>query len=169
MFSRRKKENRGAAVQTAPRKINSSLAMLSDVSSTAVERELYRNLRKSVPVIDAAICKLIRLLGTFKVKTKNSRCQRIIDDFMRNVRTNGTGMGINGFVFSYMESLLTYGEAVGEMVLSRDGKRIAALYNASVEDVEIREGSSPLDLVICTKGDGVLTPVKYSQLVFATL
>ena len=162
MFSRRKKENRGAAVQTAPRKINSSLAMLSDVSSTAVERELYRNLRKSVPVIDAAICKLIRLLGTFKVKTKNSRCQRIIDDFMRNVRTNG-------FVFSYMESLLTYGEAVGEMVLSRDGKRIAALYNASVEDVEIREGSSPLDLVICTKGDGVLTPVKYSELVFATL
>ena len=88
---------------------------------------------------------------------------------MRNVRTNGTGMGINGFVFSYMESLLTYGEAVGEMVLSRDGKRIAALYNASVEDVEIREGSSPLDLVICTKGDGVLTPVKYSELVFATL
>ena len=128
MFSRRKKENRGAAVQTAPRKINSSLTMLSDVSSTAVERELYRNLRKSVPVIDAAICKLIRLLGTFKVKAKNSRCQRIIDDFMRNVRTNGTGMGINGFVFSYMESLLTYGEAVGEMVLSRDGKRIAALY-----------------------------------------
>nr|DAZ12862.1 MAG TPA: HK97 Family Phage Portal Protein, HK97 family, Portal, Corynebacterium [Caudoviricetes sp.] len=143
--------------------------MLSDVSSTAVERELYRNLRKSVPVIDAAICKLIRLLGTFKVKAKNSRCQQIIDDFMRNVCTNGTGMGINGFVFSYMESLLTYGEAVGEMVLSRDGKRIAALYNASVEDVEIREGSSPLDLVICTKGDGVLTPVKYSQLVFATL
>ena len=35
-----------------------------------------------------------------------------------------------------MESLLTYGEAVGEMVLSRDGKRVVALYNASVDDVE---------------------------------
>ena len=41
---------------------------------------------------------------------------------MSNVCTNGTGTGINGFVYSYMESLLTYGEAVGEMVLSRDGK-----------------------------------------------
>lgn len=169
LFSRRKKENKGTALQTVPRKMSSSIAMLSDVSSTAVERELYRSLRASVPVIDAAICKLIRLLGTFKVKAKDSRCQHIIDDFMENVCTNGTGTGINGFVYSYMESLLTYGEAVGEMVLSRDGKRIVALYNASVDDVEIREGSSPLDLVICTKGNGVSTPVRYSNLVFATL
>lgn len=55
------------------------------------------------------------------------------------------------------------------MVLSRDGKRVVALYNASVDDVEIQEGSSPLDLVICTKSDGMITPVKYSNLVFATL
>lgn len=88
---------------------------------------------------------------------------------MSNVCTNGTGTGINCFVYSYMESLLTYGEAVGEMVLSRDGKRVVALYNASVDDVEIQEGSSPLDLVICTKNDGMITPVKYSNLVFATL
>lgn len=44
---------------------------------------------------------------------------------MSNVCTNGTGTGINGFVYSYMESLLTYGEAVGEMVLSRDGKELS--------------------------------------------
>ena len=169
LFKRRKRESRAAAVQTAPRKIKSELALLSEVSSTAVERELYRTLRGSVPVIDAAICKLIRLLGTFTVKAKNSRCQQIIDDFMDNVCTNSTGTGINGFVYSYMESLLTYGEAVGEIVLSRDGKRVAALYNASLEDVEIREGSSPLDLVICTNNDGVSLPVRYSQLVFATL
>ena len=169
LFSRKKKESKGTVVQTAQRKINSPLAMFSDVSSTAAERELFRNLRKSVPVIDAAICKLIRLLGTFTVTAKNSRCQQIIDDFMSNVCTNGTGTGINGFVYSYMESLLTYGEAVGEMVLSRDGKRVVALYNASVDDVEIQEGSSPLDLVICTKNDGMITPVKYSNLVFATL
>lgn len=114
LFSRKKKESKGTVVQTAQRKINSPLAMFSDVSSTAAERELFRNLRKSVPVIDAAICKLIRLLGTFTVTAKNSRCQQIIDDFMSNVCTNGTGTGINGFVYSYMESLLTYGEAVGE-------------------------------------------------------
>lgn len=169
LFSRKKKENKAMAVQTAPRKNNSTLALLSDVSSTAVERELYRTLRSSVPVIDAAICKLIRLLGTFSVRADNSRCQSIIDDFMSNVCTNGTGAGINGFVYSYMESLLTYGEAVGEMVLSRDGKRIAALYNASLDDVEIREGSSPLDLVICSKQEGTPTAVRYSNLVFATL
>lgn len=169
LFSRKKKESKSSVVQTAPRKVKSSLELLSDVSSLSVERELYRSLRESVPVIDAAVCKLIRLLGTFTVKAKNSRCQGIIDDFLNNVCTNGTGTGINGFVYSYMESLLTYGEAVGEMVLSRDGKRLAALYNASLEDVEIREGSSPLDLVICSKGDGISAPVKHPQLVFATL
>ena len=49
LFSRKKKESKGTVVQTAQRKINSPLAMFSDVSSTAAERELFRNLRKSVP------------------------------------------------------------------------------------------------------------------------
>lgn len=78
LFSRKKKESKGTVVQTAQRKINSPLAMLSDVSSTAAERELFRNLRKSVPVIDAAICKLIRLLGTFTVTAKTAAVSRLL-------------------------------------------------------------------------------------------
>ena len=45
LFSRKKKESKGTVVQTAQRKINSPLAMFSDVSSTAAERELFRNLQ----------------------------------------------------------------------------------------------------------------------------
>lgn len=78
LFSRKKKESKGTVVQTAQRKINSPLAMFSDVSSTAAERELFRNLRKSVPVIDAAICKLIRLLGTFTVRQKTAAVSRLL-------------------------------------------------------------------------------------------
>ena len=39
-----------------------------------------------------------------------------------------------------------------EIVVSQDGKEISALYNASLEDVELRTGDSPLDLKIYSKG-----------------
>ena len=61
------------------------------------------------------------------------------------------------------------GEAVGEMVLSRDGRRVAALYNANLDDVEIREGSSVLEPIICVRSGCEVIPVKNQSLVFATL
>ena len=43
---------------------------------TAGERALYRALREQVPIIDAAIYKLVRLIGGFEVcpKARGKRC-----------------------------------------------------------------------------------------------
>lgn len=138
-------------------------------TQSKAERQLYSSLRESVPVVDAAICKIVRLIGKFKIVTENKECQKIADDFIKNVKTNGSSKGMNNFIYTYLDSLLTYGEAVGEMIPDINANGIVSLYNASLDDVEIRADKSPLNLIVCKSESGVATPVKYQNLVLATL
>ena len=168
MFGRKKHSGK-ASVQTVAKKPASSAFPQfwnSDALTTA-ERGLYSALREAVPVIDAAIGKIVRLSGGFRVVTEDKRAQKLADDFVKNVAVNSAGMGLGGFVSAYLDSLLTFGEAVGEMIPSPDGRGISALYNASLDDVELSFWENPLDLRVSVKGCGENSPVKYPQLVVA--
>ena len=63
---------------------------------------------------------------------------------MYQVGANGTGL--HSFIASYLDQLLTYGNALGEIVPARDGSDIRALYHASLETVEVSQGKTPLEL-----------------------
>ena len=114
--------------------------------SMANERKLYRALREAVPIIDAALYKIIRLIGTFHVESENRAVYEILTDFLRTIRVNSCGMGIDSFVTSFFDQLLTYGTAVGEMIPDDIDGGIQALYNPSLEQVEIRAGDNPFDI-----------------------
>ena len=101
----------------------------------AGERELYKSLREQVPIIDASICKIRRLIGDFEVFCEDERAQKELRDFLESVQVNAAGVGINEFLGIYLEQLLTYGNAVGEMVPV--GEQIGALYNAGLSDLEL--------------------------------
>lgn len=168
--NRRDNSHSAVPVQTVPKEKQTGLSLLSRFETgNKTERELYSSLREAVPIIDAALCKIVRLIGRFKIITADSAAQKTADDFVKNVRTNGSSIGLNNFIYSYLDSLLTYGEAVGEMVPYIDGSGISSLYNASLDDVEIRADKSPLDLVVLCNNLGELAPVKNRQLVLATL
>ena len=168
-FKKRARQSE-SIVQTVPRaKENSTLMFSPFEKQTKAERELYSSLRESVPIIDAAICKIVRLIGSFEVTAHDKRAQGIIDDFVRSVNICGNSKGLYGFLCTYIDELLTYGEAVGEMVLSKDRERIAALYNASLDDVQIVPDKSPLKLIVCRNDCGKTEPVKNQELVCATL
>lgn len=143
LFSKRK-DPHTPAVQTcttADRGIIPPLHTLDDPS----ELRLYRALREQVPVIDAAIMKLIRLLGDFSVRCADEQTQRAMDHFASRVSVGGTGTGLHTFICSYYDQLLTCGRAVGEIVTYEDGS-IAALYNAPDDAVTLRMGDSPVDV-----------------------
>lgn len=130
--------------------------------SIVCERELYRSLREAVPIIDAAIYKLRRLMGSFTVECESEKAQNELEDFLRNIKVNSTGMGIDSFIGIYFEELLTYGNAVGEIVMS--GDEIAALYNASLDDVEIDEENA-LKSTISVRNGSKKIPCKYPELI----
>lgn len=157
-------------VQTVSRdKAHGAFSFAGFEAQTKAERELYVSLRNSVPIIDAAISKIVRLIGRFTIETADARCQSIADSFVEGVLTNGSGNGLNGFIYTYFDSLLTCGEAVGEMIPDRGLNGIAALYNASLDDVVITADKSPLNLTVCVRDGAKTAPVRFKERVFATL
>lgn len=144
---------------------NPFLNSLSPLSQT--EFELYKSLRESVPVIDAAIEKTVRLIGNFEVIADDKAAQGQLDRFMSTVPSRGGNEGIYSFITAYFEELLTYGQSVGEIVLTGDGSDIGALYIANFNDVEIKNDGNPLELIVCPKGSG--KPVAYQGLIIPTL
>ncbi len=125
---------------------------------------LYRSLREAVPIIDAAIMKTVRLLGGFKVLCDSSRAQGELDEFLTNINVGGTRQGIDAFVSTFFEQLITYGTAVGEMVMTHGA--ITHLYNGDIRSIALSEGTSPLDVIISTdSGNGTFSAVKYPRLI----
>ena len=132
--------------------------------------ELYDSLREAVPVIDAAISKLTRLLGTFYIRCADKNAQKSLDEFLRYVKVNNCSNGIFQFVYTYFDQLLTYGTAVSEIVLSKDRENILALYNASLSDIELKSEGSALDVCVYTKNaDGTLSKAKDQDLLCVSL
>lgn len=115
------------------------------------ETRLYREIREAVPVVDAAISKIIRLTGGFRVECSNAAAQRQLEQFIRRVNTGRGQQGLQSFLDCYMDSMLTCGRAVGEIVPSGSGD-IAAVLCGNVADVQVLEGDTPLKFELCSMG-----------------
>lgn len=107
------------------------------------EKELYDRLRNAVPVIDAALMKVIRLTGGFKVICSDERLQPELDFFLENVPVGLEGKSINVFADNFLDSILTYGSAIAEIVPDTSGKCIAGIWNGDVSKIKISAGETP--------------------------
>lgn len=110
---------------------------------TEFESELYERLRDNVPVIDSALMKIVRLTGGFRVVCSDESLQQQLDGFMKNVPVGLTGKSIVTFADNFLDSLLVYGSAVGEIVPDGSGEYIAGLWNGRASDVCVTSGDNP--------------------------
>ena len=145
-------------------------AMLGDyVPLRRGEMQLYRTVREAVPVVDAAIYKLIRMTGGVSVQCSNQTAEEQLNEFLRTVPIGRGQIGINAFLECYLDSLLTSGQAVGEIVPAVGNREIAALLCARVDDIEIKEGDNPLEFKICgTNQEGKMEELPYQNLILFT-
>lgn len=173
LFKRNKQTPQNAlCVQTAEKVgKNHPFVSLSDyIPLKQTECELYSALREGVPIIDASIRKLVRLIGSFSIESDNKGLQNNLNNFLENVKVNGTSSGIMSFVYTYFDQLLTYGTAVGEMVENNTGDNIAMLYNAPLKNIEVQTAQNGVDAIVCTKTNGSLaTPVTNQDLICLAL
>ena len=131
------------------------------------EERIYRELREAIPVLDAAVGKLVRLSGGFRVHCRDNLAQEKLNLFLRTVPCGRGQYGIGNFLAGYLDSLLTYGRAVGEMVVSQG--KLRAVCWGDVTALEIHEGDSPLDMVLWGPNEnGQLRPLPYQQLLLFT-
>ena len=133
------------------------------------EIALYRAIREAVPVVDAAICKLVRLCGGLKVTCREERAQEGLDRFLRTVNVGRGQRGIQAFLDQYLDSMFVCGRAAGEVVPAADGRDIAAVLCADAGRIEIREGASPLDFALCVRdSDGTVREPEQQELLLFT-
>ncbi|MBD5142824.1 MAG: serine/threonine protein phosphatase [Ruminococcus sp.] len=107
--------------------------------------DLFEKIRRTVPIIDASISKMIRLTGSFEIQCSDARQQKYLDNFLKHVPVGLTGQSIYSFLDCYLDSLLVCGNAVGEIVLDKNCSHIAGLWNGNVADIIVKAGSSPME------------------------
>ena len=128
------------------------------------EERIYRELRAAVPVLDAAILKLVRLCGGFRVRCRQEEQLR---EFLRSMPCGRGQYGIDAFLSAYLDSLLTYGRAVGELVVA--GERLRAVCWGDVTALEVREGANALDMEIWGPDDrGRMHRLPWQELLLLT-
>ena len=111
------------------------------------QNRLYYALREAVPVIDAAVFKLVRLTGGFAVECDSKAAQAELEEFILSVPVGGNRQGMSAFIESYFEQLLTCGTALGEIVTDSDGVP-RGLFNASLDCIELKRNRNGFDVDI---------------------
>ena len=140
----KKKQTRAAPQIMLPdRECGSSFALPAEAGP--LEKELFDRLRYAVPVIDAAIMKIIRLTGGFQLVSSDERYQEELDRFCDTIPVGLTGQTVSSFADTFLDSMLTYGSAVGEIVIDEEGRRIAGLWNGDPTRTSVSAGASPFE------------------------
>ncbi len=167
-LTKRKNQEYTSVLQTSKRNSHPFAYIENYTPLSSPQLKLYATLREAVPIIDAAILKLVRMTGGFRVECINKRCEKALADFLRHVNVGGNQLGIEAFISSYFEQLLTYGTAVGEVVISSDSKPVA-LYNASLDNIELQRADNGLDIDIYVTDGAKKTKIQYPDLVLLSV
>ena len=126
----------------------------------AFQQELYDALRANVPVIDACFGKIIRLTGGFKVTACDERAQVELDRFCREVSVGVSGKSIYTFADMYLDSLLTYGKAIGRIYADYRTGKVKGIYVGDPTLYRVREGRNAFEKRIFYMGSGEEIPVR---------
>jgi len=131
------------------------------------EERVYRELREAIPVLDAAVGKLVRLSGGFSVKCRSTYAQEKLENFLRTVPCGRGQVGIDSFLVGFTDSLLTYGRAVGEMIVA--GGKLQGVCWGDVTRLEAVEGDGPLSTVLWGPDkNGNMRPLPWQHLLLFT-
>lgn len=157
-----------AVVQLRPGSCQPFGVLDTYVPLTTPETKLYESMREAIPVIDAALYKIQRLIGGFRISCNDKQAERMINQFARSVRVGATSTGLESFVCSYLDSLMLFGNAVGEIVLTADGKQVAGLYNCPFDDVLLKRGKDAMSVNVFRAEYGSPIPVEIPELIMFT-
>lgn len=128
----------------------------------SAEFPVYEKMRAQVPILDAAIGKLVRLTGGFTVSCADTAVQNKLQTFLDTVPIGRGQYGIACFLEAYLDSLLTYGRAVGEMVVS--GGEIVGVCWGDVRTLAVKQGKNPLEFELAAYNGAELKPLPYQNL-----
>lgn len=146
-LGKQKKETAVTRSRLAPSPLN---GFLSSSSLREADLRLYDSMRESIPIIDAALNMSVRLCGGFALKGDSEAATAALKRFKETVKTGGAGVGLDAFLSAYLNTLLTYGNAVAEIIPTADSQ-VCALYVADLKNLEVCEKDGGMNVEIKVK------------------
>ena len=130
---------------------------------SSMNDRIYDAMREGVPIIDSAINKIIRLVGGFEFKTGNDDIDNQMNTFFSSVNVGGNRYGIQCFIDTYLDQLLTYGTSVGEIVADQNG--FYGLYNGDLRSIDVNRKKDSMDIEFYNNSISKSVPIKYPDLI----
>ena len=132
-------------------------------------RRLCREIRRKVPVADAALDKIVRLTGEFIVQSDDALVEEELRRFCREIAIGAGRQGLRGFLEQYLNSLLTDGTAVAEMIPAADGSGLGAVLLCPAESLAVRRAENGVGLRFYAARDGLPgEEVRWPELILYT-
>ena len=101
------------------------------------------------------------------MKCRTPEAQQKLNQFLQMMPCGRGQMGIESFLSGYLDSLLTYGRAVGELVVA--GGRLRAVCWGDVTSLEVQEGDNALETMLWGMDEhGLMRPLPYQHLLLFT-
>jgi len=143
------------------------LTTLSSIAQAPrVDFALYDALREGIPLIDAAISHLVRLVGTPKI-VGDKKVVDHLNQFFSSLRVLGYNqVGLDNFMRLHLDTLLMYGKSAAEIVLTNARTGVYGLKPIPVETVLLKpaaDGKVEIRQRQADNMEGVLVP---SELLF---
>ena len=135
-------DSRWGIIQTRPRPL---WAGEGSVPLAPAAYPVLLGIRQAIPMVDAALRRLVRLAGGVKITCGDPGIQQRLEEFLSRVPVNGINHGLGSFLDGHLDSMLTYGNGVGEMVTDEAGTQILGLFNADPSILRVKEDSDPLE------------------------
>lgn len=122
---------------------------------------LYETIRETIPFVDVAITKLVRLIGDFEFETYgNTDLKNKLNEFRRKVKVNHYGLGFDDFIYQMADATLSYGFAVGETVISRTADDVERLKVGDSKTFRFKKIKDGLQLMQTIEGKLQAVPMR---------
>ena len=144
LFGRKEKEEKRYERQCFSADSGGSIFRVA-ADECCLEGGIYDGLRASVPVIDACFGKIVRLTGDFKAVANDESFQEELDKFCKEVTVGISGRSLSTFADMYLDSLLTYGRAVGRIVTDKETMTVRGLVVGDSSLFRVKQGKNELD------------------------
>ncbi|MDH4319889.1 MAG: hypothetical protein OEV73_00170 [Desulfobulbaceae bacterium] len=106
-----------------------------------VEASFYEFLREAIPIVDAAIGRLVSLDGHIVVKGNNDKLVDIINDWKDNVAVNDLQTGLQAFHANVSNEAFEQGFGLGEFITDKARRDIIGLRVADSKFIKFRRQS----------------------------
>ncbi len=134
-----------------------------------VDMEFYEVLREAIPVIDAAIWKLVSLDGNITIEGNNEKLVDEIQDWIDNVPVNDMQKGLHAFHQNISNEAFEQGFGLGEFIASKKRDDIIRLKVADSKTVQFARKENRIDIYQKTDGDTDYRPLKRENLLYFSI